>query len=100
MYRYRYVNMHSQFGRTACTLLLDDLEGDMPSVRIDKEFGMPISQIDDETLYQAASLEIQTAQGAYDAYLAEQAQTTADAAVQAQSDADALAALIASENGS
>lgn len=77
MYRYRYINKSSQFGRTTCTLILDDLEGQMPSVRIDKEFGFPIDQLDDETLYQEAAFEIQTAQQAYDDA---QAQLAADAA--------------------
>jgi hypothetical protein len=65
MYRYRYINMCSQFGRTNCTLLLDDLETQMPSVRIDKEFGMPLNELDDETLYQEAAIEIVNATQAY-----------------------------------
>lgn len=81
MYRYRYINKHSQFGRTTCTLILDDLETQMPSVRIDKEFGMPINQIDEETFYQEAAREIQNAQQAYnDAQAALAAQAAADAA--------------------
>jgi hypothetical protein len=100
MYNYRYINECSQFGRTTCTLILDDLEGEMPSVRMDLEFGVPSNQLDDETLYQAAAIQIQAAVAAYDIWYAEQEQIAADAASQAQSDADALAAAIdADENG-
>lgn len=99
MYRYRYINQSTQFGRTTCTLLLDDLETGMPSVRVDKEFGVPLVQLDAETMYQAAAVEIMNAQAAYDTAQAVQAQADEDAAVQAQFDADALAALIAAENG-
>jgi hypothetical protein len=65
VYRYRYINQHSQFGRTTCTLILSDLEGDMPDVRIDKEFGMSANQLDNEILYQEAAKEIMAAQQVY-----------------------------------
>jgi hypothetical protein len=70
MYRYRYINKLSQFGRTNCTLILDDLEGKMPSIRLEKEFGMPLEHLDEETLYVEASKEIKNAQQAYDDQLA------------------------------
>lgn len=79
MYRYRYINMCSQFGRTNCTLILDDLETQMPSVRIDKEFNLPKDQLDDETLYQEAAFEITNATQAYNDQQAElAAQAAAD----------------------
>jgi hypothetical protein len=72
MYRPRYINKIEQFGRTSYTLILEDLEGAMPIVRLDKEFGCPSAQIDDEMLYQAASVEIKAANQAYSDYLAAQ----------------------------
>jgi len=75
VYRHRYINKTSQFGRTNCTLILDDLEGTMPSVRIDKEFLVPSNQLDEETLYQEAAKEIRSAQQAYDAMIAAQEET-------------------------
>jgi hypothetical protein len=96
-YRYRYINTHTQFGRTSCTLILNDLETGMPDVRIDKEFNVSLSQLDAEMLYQAAAVEIQVAQIAYNAWAAQQAQADADAQAQAQVDADQLAAIIAAE---
>lgn len=81
MYRYRYINQLSQFGRTSYTLILDDLEGDMPVIRLEKEFGMPIDQIDNEFLYQEASKEIKIAQQDYNDQQAElAAKIEADAA--------------------
>jgi hypothetical protein len=95
VYRYRYINTQSQHGRTFSTLILEDLETDMPDVRIDKEFGIPLDQLDDEMLYQAASYEIQIAQQAYDNWMAEQQaisdQEAADAAAAAQALADYIA---------
>ncbi len=99
MYRYRYINTHSQFGRTTCTLMLDDLETDMPEVVIYKEFNVPLEQLDDETLYQEASIEIVNAQAAYDAWSALQDQAEADAQAQAEIDAQTLADAIAADNG-
>ena len=78
MYRYRYINQISQFGRTQCTLILDDLETQMPQVRIEKEFGVPADQLDDETLYQEAAFEITVAQANYDAAQATLADDTDD----------------------
>lgn len=65
MYRYRYINKFCQFGRTSCTLILEDLEDDMPLVRIEKEFPLELSHIDSEFLYQDASKEIKAATIAY-----------------------------------
>ena len=84
MYRYRYINQLSQFGRTSCTLILDDIEGDMPTVRLEKEFGMSSDQLDSEILYAEAAKEIKVAQQAYNDQQAElAAQAAADAAAQA-----------------
>lgn len=66
MYRYRYINKHEQFSRTCYTLILQDLEGSMPDIRIEKEFGMLAKDIDEDILYKEASKEIQIAQQAYD----------------------------------
>jgi hypothetical protein len=66
MYRHRYINILSQFGRTSCTLILDDLEGNMPTIRLEKEFNMTADQLDNEILYQEASKEIRASQQAYD----------------------------------
>lgn len=74
MYRYRYINKISQFGRTSCTLILDDLEGNMPTVRLEKEFNLDDNSLDKEVLYQEASKEIKIAQQAYDEMLAAQSQ--------------------------
>jgi hypothetical protein len=53
----------------------------MPTVRIDKEFGMPFNKIDEEMLFQQASVEIQVAQQAWnDQQAALAAQAAADAA--------------------
>ena len=70
MYRHRYINQHSQFGRTYCTLILEDLEGDMPLVRIDKEFGFELQDLDQEVLFQEARKEIIAAQLNYNQSLA------------------------------
>jgi hypothetical protein len=72
MYRFRYINKHVQFGQLNCTLVLDDLEGSMPSVRVEKQFTIDNdNEIDDETLYQEASKEIRIAQINYDTQQAE-----------------------------
>lgn len=65
MYRYRYINKHEQFGRTSYVLILEDLESSMPTVRIEKEFGLTSKDIDEDFLYKEASREIQIAQQAY-----------------------------------
>ena len=72
MYRHRYINKLSQFGRTSCTLILEDLEGSMPMVRIEKEFAASLEELDEEVFYQEASKEIRIAQQAYDTQQAEQ----------------------------
>lgn len=72
MYRFRYINKHFQFGRTNYTLLLEDLEGDMPAVRVEKEFALSPEQIDSDFLYQEARKEILAAQEAYNEMLAAQ----------------------------
>jgi hypothetical protein len=99
MYRYRYINTQSQFGRTSCLLVLSDLETGMPEVRIYKEFGVMADQLDDETLYQAASIEIQNAQAAYDAWAADQAAQQAQCAANQAAEAQAIADAIAADNG-
>lgn len=65
MYRYRYINKHFQFGRTSYTLLLEDLEGILPSIRIEKEFSLDPNQIDEDFLFQEAKKDITVAQQAY-----------------------------------
>jgi len=69
----------------------------MPEVRIDKEFDVPMNELDAETLYQAAASEIVTAQAAYDAWAADQAAQQAEMQAQQAADAEALAATIAAE---
>lgn len=58
MYRYRYINKHFQFGETSYSLILEDLEGGMPLVRIEKIFKLDPSLLDDDYLYTEASKEI------------------------------------------
>ena len=65
MYRYRYINKHCQFGRTNYTLILEDLENEMPTVRIEKEFGIDKELIDEDFLYTEAKKDIISAQEAY-----------------------------------
>lgn len=65
MYNYRYINKHCQFGRTCYTLILDDISGLMPTVRIDKEFNKSDTEIDREFLYQEAKKDIAIALKAY-----------------------------------
>lgn len=77
MYRYRYINQHSQFGRTTCTLILEDLEGNMPLIRIDKEFAASKEDLDQELLYQEARKEILLAQQNYDNGIIEATNQTA-----------------------
>lgn len=48
----------------------------MPSVRIDKEFGVPSDQLDSETLFQEAKKEILIAQQAYDELIAAKEETS------------------------
>lgn len=60
-YRYRYINKLIQFGKITYTLILQDLEGDMPEMRLDKQF----DAVDDEILYQEASKEIISATKLY-----------------------------------
>lgn len=97
MYRYRYINQMTQYGRTLCTLVLSDLETGMPEVRVDKEFDVPASDLDAETLYQAAATEIIAAQASYDAWVADQAAQAAQSAEDQAAEAAALAAIIAAE---
>jgi hypothetical protein len=82
MYRYRYINKHYQFGQTNYSLILEDLEDGMPTVRIEKSFNMQPSDIDDGFLATQANNDIMAAiQAAADAAVAAQA-----ALDQAQSD--------------
>lgn len=85
MYRYRYINKHYQFGQTNYTLILEDLEDGMPSVRIEKSFSMDPSAIDADFLYVEASKDIINAiQAAADAVAA--VQVAADQAIADQGD--------------
>lgn len=58
MYRYRYINKHYQFGYTTYTLVLEDLENSLPTVRLDKSFNTDPQLIDDDFLYQEARKDI------------------------------------------
>jgi hypothetical protein len=59
MYRYRYINKHSQFGYTDYTLILEDLEEDPEkAIRIEKSFNIDPQLIDSDFLYQEARKEI------------------------------------------
>jgi hypothetical protein len=71
MYRYRYINKHVQFGATNFTLVLEDLEDGMPTVRLEKCFHVNPSQIDESFLYTHAAPEIIAATNAFNAAQAE-----------------------------
>lgn len=59
MYRYRFINKHFQFGQTNYSLILEDFEDGMPTVRIEKSFSMDPTLIDDDFLASQAMPEIQ-----------------------------------------
>jgi hypothetical protein len=58
MYIYRYINKYEQFGSTHYTLILDDVDDIMPSMRIEKKFKIDNNKIDDDFLFKEAKKEI------------------------------------------
>lgn len=65
MYRYRYINKHSQFDETSYSLILSDSDGIMPEKRIEKIFRIDERLIDTEFLYEEAKKEILIALSEY-----------------------------------
>lgn len=80
MYRYRYINKMFQFGETSYSLILQDLESGMPTVRIEKTFNVDPLTIDENFLYDQAAIEITNAIQAYnDAQIAAENAANTDA---------------------
>ena len=58
MYIGRYINKHVQFEETNYTLILEDNDGILPTVRVEKTFSTDPNLLDNEFLYQEAKKEI------------------------------------------